>query len=184
MWNGTTIKVSLAGNLSAPIHQRKGVPQGDKLSPLVIAFYIADLPKVISKTGVKCIFYADDLAIIAKNATDLNKALEALRKYCLENDLRVNVPKTKSLKCFRGRSRSEESIVYGDTEIENVKELEYLGIIITPRQAADQSFRASIQKSGWKHYGSDIQAHVPENQFRVSAEAVHDGSHPLRQLRN
>ncbi len=44
IWMGTNIKVAVANKLSAPIRQEKGVPQGDRLSPLFFAFYIADLP--------------------------------------------------------------------------------------------------------------------------------------------
>ena len=39
--------------------------------------------------------YADDLALVARSAADLQNALYALREYCSKWHLHVNIKKTK-----------------------------------------------------------------------------------------
>ncbi len=66
IWMGTNIKVAVANNLSAPIRQEKGVSQGDKLSPLLFAFYISDLPSRLGRTGSNAFFTQTTLRLSVK----------------------------------------------------------------------------------------------------------------------
>jgi len=82
------------------------------------------------------VFYADDLAIIATNNVTMNMALEELRNYCNENDIRVNIGKTKCLRFTRGgRVRQEETVKYGDAVPEMVRNLIFRsGVMRVPGQ--------------------------------------------------
>lgn len=44
---------------------------------------------------LKCLFYADDLVLLARNKSQLQQALHCLEKFCDENLLTVNTEKTK-----------------------------------------------------------------------------------------
>ena len=54
--------------------QKVGVPQGDRLAPLLLTVVIADLDLFSKKTGSSVVFYADDLAL---GHTDLSKLQQA-----------------------------------------------------------------------------------------------------------
>ena len=49
--------------LTDKLPQNVGVPQGDRLAPLLFTVFIADLDSFLRKTGVSVVFYADDLAL-------------------------------------------------------------------------------------------------------------------------
>ncbi len=117
-----------------PIEQKIGTPQGDKLSPLLFAYFIADLARILEATGCSIIFYADDLAIGSDSIEGIQKAFGALEKYCEENGLLVNIGKTKVVK-FRngGRLAAEDKVTYKGVAIEFVECFEYLGIKLSSR---------------------------------------------------
>ena len=89
--------------MSDPIKQTVGVPQGDKLSPLLFAIYIADLVGYLSAGGSSSIFYADEQALCSDSLENLQKSLHLLESFCNQNYLKVNVKKTKVMKFHRGQ---------------------------------------------------------------------------------
>ena len=68
--------------LSQKITQKSGVPQGDKLSPLLFFLFIADLPKVFENFGCRCILYADDLVLTSDKLFDVQLALYMIGIFC------------------------------------------------------------------------------------------------------
>ena len=86
------------GYLSTNISQTIGVPQGDKLSPLLFALFLADLSAELESTGCFTKFYADDLAIGSTELDNVKNAMFVLEKFCQRNSLKVNVGKTKVVK--------------------------------------------------------------------------------------
>ena len=128
------IRVCSEGYLSDLIRQTVGVPQGDKLSPILFSIFIADLAVILENTGCFIVFYADDLAIGSHNLESLQAAMCKLEEYCENNFMTVNIGKTKLMKFRRGGSiASHDRIIYKNQEIEMVKSFEYLGIILTAK---------------------------------------------------
>ena len=82
------------GYLSSPILQRLGLPQGDKLSPLLFSLFIADLAEIFVQCKCFCIFYADNVVITSSSPFDIQLALYRLGFYCKNNNMNVNVGKT------------------------------------------------------------------------------------------
>ena len=76
------------GYLSTNISQTIGVPQGDKLSPLLFALFLANLSAELEGTGCFTSFYADDLAI---GSTELDNVKNAT--FVFENFARKTVSK-------------------------------------------------------------------------------------------
>jgi hypothetical protein len=106
--------------------------------------YIADLPAYLEQFGVegvqlgemivRVLLYADDSALVARSASDLQRALDALQSYCAEWRLHVNVPKTKVMVFHQqfARRHAERDVVfqYNCINIERVTSFKYLGVYV------------------------------------------------------
>ena len=114
MFSFNFIKVVSDNYVTEPINQSIGVPQGDKLSPLIFSLFIADLADHLkgNEEDLIIIFYADDLVIVSKTLSTLQMAMERLQKYCTTNKLEVNVNKTKAMKFRRGGRLSAKGILF------------------------------------------------------------------------
>ena len=91
------------------IYQLIGLRQGCILSPCLFSLYISDLPAFLAaRTGtercegvslsdeiVRVLMYADDLALVATSAADLQRMLVALHEYACKWHLVVNTIETK-----------------------------------------------------------------------------------------
>ena len=75
-----------------------GVPQGSKLSPSLLSFYLADMPK--PTYPVKRICYADDISVSASGAkipeleVKINDYLEKMSEFLKSNSLLISAPKS------------------------------------------------------------------------------------------
>lgn len=75
-----------------------------------------------------CLLYADDTAILATNAADLQHTLNIFDQYCNTWKLKINISKTKVL-IFNGNARDYKyTFKIGKYVLENVKEFKYLGV--------------------------------------------------------
>ena len=93
---------TLANNTySSFIPVTNGVPQGSVLGPLLYIIYANDIVKKIKNSGFT--FYADDTVLYSKKKslqraqTDLQEDLDGLSEWCVDNDIYINVEKTKAM---------------------------------------------------------------------------------------
>lgn len=127
---------------------RFGVPQGSILGPLLFLLYINDLPAVIEH---KCVLFADDISlIVTKDSKDelyedkINAAVEPILNWLKENNLCVNITKTKYIRFTNNKIKNEAIKIFGrDNEIEEVTSTKFLGIILD-------------KNCNWKNHIQDI----------------------------
>ena len=119
----------------------QGVKQGCILSPLLFNIFMSDLPKLLEEGSLStqqaskhpsCLIWADDIIALAESEEGLNKMLNSLAKYCEENDLVVNIDKTKCMIFNKSGKLIRRTFYYNGIKLETVRSFKYLGLLLTP----------------------------------------------------
>lgn len=116
------------------------------MSPLLFACFIADLKGFLEAEGVRgvswnhlleiiLLAYADDIAILADSVVEMKKILKALKKYCTQNCLEINIKKTQIVVFRKGGHAHNNKIgpyMFGkEQRVEIVSRYEYLGVLFS-----------------------------------------------------
>ena len=122
--------------------------EGDNLSPLLFKTFLNDFNNLI-RTGFEGIclnalqieelttvlvmyslLFADDTLLLGETEDDMQRALDATMKYCIQNKMTKNVSKTKYMICSRGKIRKQSNLYINRTAIEGVDTFCYLGVML------------------------------------------------------
>ena len=76
------------------------------------------------------LFYADDTIVLAENACELHKALDAIHEYCYMYKLTVNSKKTKPIVFSQLKEKRCPTFKYENNTIEVVNDYIYLGLTL------------------------------------------------------
>ncbi len=124
---------------------KRGVRQGENLSPLLFAFYVNDIEKQLLHNNCDYIsfnnevvdaylrlfilMYADDTVLLCDSEDGMRRTLLALEEYCDNWKLKLNCDKTRIIVFSRGRVDIERyNFKYGTHNIDVVHEYIYLGV--------------------------------------------------------
>lgn len=111
------------------------------MSPTLFNLYISDLEEemrreqtggvVIGKMKVWSIVYADNIVLLAKSEQELKGVMRRFWKYIKKKGLMVSPEKSKVMVFEKGRGdRRKREWKWGEEDIEEVKEMKYLGFIM------------------------------------------------------
>ena len=129
-----------------------GVPQGSILGPLLFIVYINELPEIVKNGQVS--IYADDTILYCFSSSttaienSLNADLAAVTEWLNMNKLTLNLVKTK-LMLLGSEKKCKNlslSVLVSGSEINEVHQLEYLGVIFT----SNLNWWAHVQKTSKK----------------------------------
>ena len=142
LYTNVNCSVRINGYLTDWFPVLSGLKQGCLLSPLLSNLFANGLGEAIDATGLgidingvtdklHMLLYADDLALIADTEEDLQKLLDALSKWCKDNEMSINIDKTKVVH-FRNpaESRTAFSFSCGNQTIDVTNSYRYLGLTI------------------------------------------------------
>ena len=114
MHENATAAVKVKGRLNKAFVVRVGVHQASVLSPLLFIIVLEALPREFREGSPMELLYADDLVLLADTMEELIETLTRWRTEMEGKGLRVNLGKTKVLKCCDRaglRERSKNSLV-------------------------------------------------------------------------
>jgi hypothetical protein len=99
MYEGVTTAVKLGEEVSAEFPVKVGLHQGSVLSPLLFIVVLEALSKEFRTGAPWELLYADDLVLIAESQEKLMEKLRVWKVGFEEKGLKVNVGKTKVMRC-------------------------------------------------------------------------------------
>ena len=109
VYSGASTSVKVHDGESAEFEVKVGVHQGPVLSPLLFTIVLEELSKKFREGLPWELLYADDLVLIAETEAKLIEMIKRWKDGMEEKGLRVNVDKTKVLKCHRKACQVEDS---------------------------------------------------------------------------
>jgi hypothetical protein len=102
MYAGSTTAVKVQGEGTESFEVRVGVHQGSVLSPLLFVMVMEALSRDCREGLPFELLYADDLVLMAESREELAGKLGVWKKSLEAKGLRVNISKTKIMKCKAG----------------------------------------------------------------------------------
>jgi hypothetical protein len=99
MYDGVTTAVKVNGSVSNEFDVKVGVHQGSVLSPLLFTIVFNALTRKCRGGLPRELLYADDLVLLVYSETELKEKIRIWKNSLESRGLRVNVAKTKVMKC-------------------------------------------------------------------------------------
>ena len=153
MYEGGGGKVMFKGKLSDLFKIKTGVRQGCLLSPFLFLLAIDwIMRKCEARDGIQWsltdhlndLDYADDIALLSTTRQQMQRKTDKIAENSKKIGLNINIPKTKIL---RINATSQEHVMVGDVNLEDVNTFEYLGSKIDESGGTDTDVKARICKA-------------------------------------
>lgn len=147
--------VRVNGSVSDRMASMSGVPQGSILGPILFVLYINDITSRLMNVEVH--LFADDtmLFTVSRDLSALKEqmteALDMLYRYTCQNKIKINVKKSKFMligteRILRTFALDGLRLSVGGTQIERVKTMKYLGVIVDCRLQFKEHWEYIVSK--------------------------------------
>ena len=157
LYSGDFVTSTVNGVSTNPVYLGRGLRQGCSLSPLLFALYIVDMSRdlvasnlgvILKKICIYVLFFADDVALIARTPEGLRKLHHIMQKHCRDLNMKLSTSKSKVMSsCSDAWELFEEDEIIGC--LEKVLNFRYLGVetSLHPYQAAKAMRKRATQIS-------------------------------------
>lgn len=135
------------------------------MSPLLFGLFIDRFESFVAERAaaagvdlggrlLRMLLYADDMVLLASSAADLQRLLDVLHEFCVENKLEVNVRKTEVVVFGRRRWRPSNPFTwsYNSQAIPRADSFKYLGVVMHTTRGlnmASDSLRSAGLRAMW-----------------------------------
>ena len=167
MYNGIKARIKANNCFSESFPCKKGVRQGENLSPFLFSLFLNDLEEFLISNGATglnsvsskfvnefdiylnlfVLLYADDTVLKSETPEDLQKQLNIFYDYSCYWHLKVNVEKTKVVVFGKGRQPQNLHFVYDRNDIEIVDTFKYLGVFFNRTGSYNYHIKQSYDKA-------------------------------------
>eukprot|EP00057_Strongylocentrotus_purpuratus_P014188 XP_011668662.1 PREDICTED: RNA-directed DNA polymerase from mobile element jockey-like [Strongylocentrotus purpuratus] len=143
------------GVLSSSLTPVGGVPQGTRLGPAIFLALINDA--LTDAAGISRWKYVDDITFAESrrrgSCNMMPSTLTLFHQWCLDNGLRINSSKCKSMRVSFSRTELPPlHLELDDTTLQEVKELKLLGVILQHNLRWDSHVRDITGRASRKFY--------------------------------
>jgi len=135
---------------------KRGVAQGDPLSPTLFNIFIDQLLRRLKQSGIgiqitdqliNAIAYADDIVLMASSAKDLQKLIDICQKWCTKFGMAANVSKCATMETNRRSTRYMTTHRWGSAVLPKVDKYKYLGVVLQKNMIFDNQTSKNISKA-------------------------------------
>ena len=167
MYNGIKARIKANNCFSECFPCKRGVRQGENLSPFLFSLFLNDLEEFLISNGANglhsisskyanefnmylnlfVLLYADDTVLMSETAEDLQKQLDIFYNYSCYWHLKVNVEKTKIIVFGRGRKLQNVHFKYDGNDVEIVDTFKYLGVSFSKTGSFNHHVKQSYDKA-------------------------------------
>ncbi|CAG7787090.1 unnamed protein product, partial [Allacma fusca] len=138
IYNHAYAKVQSKQGYTQPLRILNGVLQGETLSPTLFTLFIDEITLLLQKSNINgariaatkamILLYADDIILTADCPHDLQSQINIIAKFFKNNDLLVNMDKTKIVVFGSGKQQKQHRFYNDGNKIEIVNSYKYLGV--------------------------------------------------------
>ena len=96
---------------------------------------------------VLVLMYADDLVLLAQTEAGLQRGINALHSFCIENSLTVNAGKSKLMYVSKRKPAKLPVIVYDMQPLQWVNNFKYLGVTFSGSNNLTTGLKATCQQA-------------------------------------
>lgn len=154
MYENTSIRVRVDGQLGAATRYKRGVRQGCPTSPLLFNIFYDDIlahqqPVLVEglASGVRGLMFADDTVLLAETRQELVEKLGVIKAWTDENSMEVNPSKCGLMEITTDQSAPHlEPIPFSGESIPVVSEYTYLGVELNRKLDLSQSAMYRVRR--------------------------------------
>ena len=154
LYKQSEVCLHVNGMKTKPLNVSIGLQQGCVLSPLLFIMYMDKIDRdssssngiTFGKCNVQCLLFADELALLSLNKSDLQYALDQFSDACLDAGMKINTAKTEIMLSLLSHP-AQCSFQTNGVTLQQTEKFKYLGVTFLSDGRQDNELDTCIGKA-------------------------------------